>query len=544
MSKLFLDLHKMTHAGEKGEHAIFEHKDGHSIHVKKSALTPKMRADLEQLVKTKMAKGGEIKQSNPKLEESKKVPMAEGGEPNSSTLEDTPEQIVADAQSQSPMEDPEAPDQMGEMEKGSFELPESVASKDAPPVTDSQPSASPPTSDPGPANPPAPQPSSSAKEDTGYGGVLQGVNERVAGRQAQANAEQSEATQKTAAIEANNKARQAAVAHDQANMDALMQERQSILHDIKNGHIDPNKYLKDMSTVGKISTGIGLILGGIGGGLTGQENPALKYLNAQIDRNIDAQTKELGKNENLLSANMRQFGNLQAARDFTRINMNDALTHQIELAAAKNGGAQAQASAQQAIGQIHQDTGMLQAKLGAQMTLNSPQSKESDVQNALQRARMLAPDTAKEFENRYVPGVGVAQKPLSEQAVQKFNGMHEFDVAMKNLYDFAKAHSGETKFTNPQDVRYGRALAQAAQNSYREAQGLGVYKASEAPLLEGEIPADPTAFLNKYRVLPQYQAVIDNNKLKLNALKQSYQVRPFADQQQAQGPAPRFAPRK
>lgn len=120
----------------------------------------------------------------------------------------------------------------------------------------------------------------------------------------------------------------------QTNLHNLMEEHKNLVSDYENGHINPNHYMESKSTMGRISSAIGLILGGLGGGLLHQENPALKYLNDNINRDIDSQKADLGKKENLLSANMRMFGNLNDATKMTQANLAGITAAKMRQAAA------------------------------------------------------------------------------------------------------------------------------------------------------------------------------------------------------------------
>ncbi len=123
---------------------------------------------------------------------------------------------------------------------------------------------------------------------------------------------------------------------------------QDTIQDIKDGHIDPNHFLESKSTLGKVSTAIGLILGGAGGGLTGQENPALKFMNEQINRDVDAQRANMSNRHTLLNAYMKQFDNLNVAQNMTKATELGIYASQLEQAAAKSADPAAKARALQA----------------------------------------------------------------------------------------------------------------------------------------------------------------------------------------------------
>jgi hypothetical protein len=153
----------------------------------------------------------------------------------------------------------------------------------------------------------------------------------------------------------------------------LNQERQSLIQDIQNQHIDPNHFLGSKDTLSKASTAIGLILGGLGGGLSGQENPALKFLNEQINRDIEAQKLNLGKSQNLLSANIHQYGNLRDATDMTRVMQMDLLSSRLKASAANAQDPMAKARALQAAGQLDMQSAPIVSQMAARKALMSGQ---------------------------------------------------------------------------------------------------------------------------------------------------------------------------
>jgi hypothetical protein len=152
-----------------------------------------------------------------------------------------------------------------------------------------------------------------------------------------------------------------------------------VFADIKNGHIEPNHYLSSMGTGERFATGIGLILGGIGGGLTGQGNPALQFLNAQIDRDIDAQRADLGRKQNLLGALQHQFGNLRDATDMHRAIMQGVLANQLQQNAAKAATPIEQARANIAAGELnHQRAGVMSSMAMRQTLIGGANSGQVD----------------------------------------------------------------------------------------------------------------------------------------------------------------------
>lgn len=138
----------------------------------------------------------------------------------------------------------------------------------------------------------------------------------------------------------------------QNNMKQLNGHVDSFISDIQNQHFDSDQYLKNMSGGQKAATAIGLILGGIGGALTHQENPAMKFLQSQIDRNIDQQKADFGKKKTILEANYQKFGNMNDAIKMTQAMEGAILTAHLNRAAAQNGSLAAKNNAQMASSQF------------------------------------------------------------------------------------------------------------------------------------------------------------------------------------------------
>lgn len=132
----------------------------------------------------------------------------------------------------------------------------------------------------------------------------------------------------------------------------LLEERQKWINDLQQQHVNPDHYINNMSTGKHITTAIGLILGGIGGGLTGQENPVLKSLNMAINRDIEAQQTDLGTKKTLLEANFKQYGDMRTALDMTRVMMNDVTATKLKAEAERAQSPLAKYRAQQTLGEL------------------------------------------------------------------------------------------------------------------------------------------------------------------------------------------------
>lgn len=149
-----------------------------------------------------------------------------------------------------------------------------------------------------------------------------------------------------------------------ANFNQLEEERKNLQYDIQNSHIDPANYWQDHS---KLATGIGIILAGFNP--TASPNAAIEFLNQNMNRNLQAQRAELGKKENLLSANMKQFGNMRDATDMTRVMQADMVSNMLKQTAAKSASPLAQANALKIAGQLDMQAAPVMSQIAMRRTL-------------------------------------------------------------------------------------------------------------------------------------------------------------------------------
>lgn len=244
-----------------------------------------------------------------------------------------------------------------------------------------------------------------------------GLEQQKAGILNEASALGQEGKAEAAALTSTVEGQQQVAQTYQNHYSALEQERQNFMKDVEDQHIDPRHYLNSQGTGEKIATGIGLILGGMGGGLTHQGNPALDFLNKQIDRDIDAQRLNLGKSENLLSANLKQFGNLRDATDMTRVMQMDIVGNQMKQAAAKAMSPIAAARAQEQIGALGQQASQIQGQMAMRRALMQGMASQSNVPAAtrLRQMQMAGIIDPKQYEQ--------ANKELGTgQEVEKLRG--------------------------------------------------------------------------------------------------------------------------
>jgi len=181
---------------------------------------------------------------------------------------------------------------------------------------------------------------------------------QATGIRGQAEAEKTGLAQQATALDANAAAQQQILQQYQEHAKSLWDEHKKIQQDVANHHVDPQRVWSNKGTAQKISTIIGLVLGG------GDGNPALAILQREIDRDIDAQKTELGKKENLLADNLRQFGTLDAATAATRMQLQAIVEGQAKAIAARSGSQAAMAKADAMVGQTEQAAVPMYLELG------------------------------------------------------------------------------------------------------------------------------------------------------------------------------------
>jgi hypothetical protein len=115
----------------------------------------------------------------------------------------------------------------------------------------------------------------------------------------------------------------------ETEMASLNKHREEMINAIKEQKIDPKHFLSSQSAPQKVATAIGLILGGLSSGLTGKDNPALTFLNHQIDRDIEGQRMEMSRKHNLLGSLEKQIGDTKLAQATARAMLADKYANEM-----------------------------------------------------------------------------------------------------------------------------------------------------------------------------------------------------------------------
>ena len=349
-----MDVSKFKKVSSDDKKTVLKHPRGHQIVIDHRAVSPGMRKQLHGLPAAEFADGGEV--SDDRSASAKKLGIKD------EDLKNIDQYDIPDAQRSPASADGESHPILGMLPNFMFEGGQNPYSDSAPPAAQAAVPAPAPQQQVGPAPasiaPGGLQQATAPQDIMGIGmdqyqqNMMHGIGEQKAGISQEAAAQAQLGQQQMAAEQEQQKFMQQANQEYQKHFQDLTNEYKNVQHDYEQQHINPNHYLENMSAGKKVATAIGLILGGMGGGLTGQGNPAERFLQEQIQRDVEGQKANLGKTENLLSMNLRQFGNLHDATQMTMAMQNGIYSSKLRQAAAQAMDPQAKARALQAAGQL------------------------------------------------------------------------------------------------------------------------------------------------------------------------------------------------
>lgn len=143
-----------------------------------------------------------------------------------------------------------------------------------------------------------------------------------------------------------------------------LNDRSDALFKAAQQEVNPNKYWGDKSTGSKIGISLGILLGGIGQGLShSTHNMAWDALQDNINRDIQSQKDNIGQKNNLYHMNLAKTRNEQEAWNQTKADMLSITAAKINQTAAQIGTPLAEAEKQKLLAKV----GMEQAAVHQQM---------------------------------------------------------------------------------------------------------------------------------------------------------------------------------
>lgn len=224
--------------------------------------------------------------------------------------------------------------------------------------------------------------------------------------------------------------------------------------------VDPDRYLNNRSTGTRIAQGIAMLIGGIGSGLTGQANPAMKFIDDSINNDIEAQKNEQGKAMNMWKMAREASGSDQQATLEERNRL---------LSIAKEKALQAQSGANGAIAQARLAPGIL--GIDKEIAQNNwmlgrvrggASGTEAQHVNDIETMKQVHPELAKEMEGKYIPGIGVARRPVGPDDIKELTNYDALGKRINEAIHFQKTEAGSLG-TFPGSA--ANARAQNIQNS-------------------------------------------------------------------------------
>jgi len=225
-------------------------------------------------------------------------------------------------------------------------------------------------------------------------------------------------------------------------------ENAKLTQEVANAKIDPNRYWNSKTTGQKIQSRIALALSGFGSGLTGGPNVVAQLIQKEMDNDIESQKAELGKKENLLSANYKKYGNLQAATQATMLQQNAIAQGQIAAAAAKTNSQVVQQNAQAAIAQLKNQAIPMQKELATWQSLQGAGAQSAGPQQDAMKVRLMVPEKqqAEAFKQ-----LEEAQKMIKAQASlnDAFDKAHALDQSIDKFTSPVQTHKQTEALIEP-----------------------------------------------------------------------------------------------
>lgn len=521
---MFKNLDGFKKIKEDKNSTTMMHPKGHTITIAMKPLSAMHKGQLKALPlhkceggEIKMAKGGSIK-------------MADGGTPlvdygqNSTPVQPYTDpspytggiqDAVLDALPSSPnidttsQYDPnaEAHDESG---IGASPVPASVLPK-AQPKSDFQSSSSIPDQQ---QNSQISQPAVSSQPD--YSNAANAVAMGLKGIDQAKTAEIKESQAKLPIEQSDIEAKQDLNTGLQMNYDHFQQQQQAFQDYVKNNPINPAHYQENQSATAKVATAIGLALGGFSNGLTGHGNPAMDFLNKQIDRDIQGQQDRFGQQKTLLEANHQMYQDGVVASNATRMNLNDIYAHKIQQAADQLGTPMAQARANMLKSQLLlQNNGLMQQNALRATVLNSIKNGGQGL-DAIDLAHIgyATPEQAeKEQASINAQKTSIAQvNDIYNQLAKEQSGLNLINPQARARVDSLKAQltnavvgASASKRLTPESAKL--EIEPILSSGWHDQKTRDTQKSAILNMIQHH--ADPTPIMQKYaqKSLPQYQSM-------------------------------------
>lgn len=358
--------------------------------------------------------------------------------------------------------------------------------------------------------------------------------------------------------------------------DELHNETAAWQQDLANGHIKPETYgdlFAKKSTLGKIGMIFGMLVGGMGSGLTKQPNALLAMMNNEINNDLDAQkqsksnaqnflrihqqqalndaqVKHLGQEGKLTEAQAGHVGmenNLTAAQTkkaladadiqslaASRMKMIATAMHEQVLRVNQMPEGPQKEQAKQVLGMMSTATGAEYANIAdqaqARSALLGAVTGGSGMNTTALKMVPGMEGVASDIEHKTVPGFGTAIIPAPQETRDRLTALQQYDQKAKEYVNFAQQHQKNWANLNPADrervANQGAAMGANLQSLYRNKIKGGVYKKGEQEFIQQIIPDNPVSWKSSFNAIPKVQQTISDNSNDLTTTAKSVGLTP------------------
>lgn len=337
-----LNMAKMRKIAGDKKTSTFQHEDGHTMTILHSALPALMRKQIEKMEchggmmekVEKKAEGGSVlpkymhPPKNPKMEAVPRLAMAKGGEAKM-YFDGTESGPVAQddsspTQATVPNQDPNMglQDQTLGQEVDQADLPKNVPQADVGAISNS----------PGPQVPNVtPDKSSTMMNPNGTTNAPQAVSTGMEAEKDKANIAASQGAALAAAQKGYGDQLAVQSQFDKNTYNEMAQHVKDLDTWTKDNPYDANRFMNNMGTGKKVTTAIGLLLGGLGGGIahTGG-NAAMDYLQSEIARDVDTQKENYQRQKNVYGAYMKLYDDSNIASNLTKASLLNSMNNKVQ----------------------------------------------------------------------------------------------------------------------------------------------------------------------------------------------------------------------
>ena len=269
--------------------------------------------------------------------------------------------------------------------------------------------------------------------------LLQGVEQQKAGIGQEAEAQALLGQQQSDIYAKQAEQAEQLTANYQNSLNTLKTKGDELQKSIAEYKEDPNRFYNNMSVGQHVGASIGMLLGGFSRGINGV-NPAQEHLDKLIDRDIQAQRNELGKKENQLAANMKEYGNLKDSMDVLKMQQLTTIKAQLDRVASASNNPVQKARAQQESAIIDQKIAPIAdqfAKRDAALKMINGGGGLSNPQAAATAVRFLVPEGQQGEAFKELDALDALQKGATNavNAYDKVNAMVGGGVFSPNQRD-------------------------------------------------------------------------------------------------------------